>query len=70
MYLKKHDPWFLQVGAAYKRCTWLYTKNESKNVLTDGEKLAAYMIDYKRWCINSKNVYEIKKVVFDYFEEE
>jgi restriction system protein len=39
------------------------------NVLIDGEKLAQYMIDYNLG-VSVQNVYEIKKLDTDYFEEE
>lgn len=48
----------------------LYTpKNETKIVLIDGEKLSQYMIDYNLG-VSVQNIYEIKKIDSDYFEEE
>jgi restriction system protein len=44
-------------------------KNETKIVLIDGEKLSQYMIDYNLG-VSVQNVYEIKKIDSDYFEEE
>ena len=42
---------------------------DTKIVLIDGEKLAQYMIDYNLG-VSVQNTYEIKKIDFDYFEEE
>ena len=42
---------------------------DTKIVLIDGEKLSQYMIDYNLG-ISVQNVYEIKKIDSDYFEEE
>jgi len=48
----------------------LYTpKNETKIVLIDGEKLSQYMIDYNLG-VSVQNIYEIKKIDSDYFDEE
>ena len=44
-------------------------KNETKIVLIDGEKLAQYMIDYNLG-VSVENIYEIKKIDSDYFEED
>jgi restriction system protein len=44
-------------------------KNETKIVLIDGNKLASYMIDYNLG-VSLQNTYEIKKIDFDYFDEE
>jgi len=44
-------------------------KNETKIVLIDGEKLASLMIDYSLG-VSVQNIYEIKKIDSDYFEEE
>ncbi len=44
-------------------------KNETKIVLMDGEKLSQYMIDYNLG-VSVQNIYEIKKIDSDYFEEE
>lgn len=44
-------------------------KNETKIVLIDGEQLAQLMIDYNLGC-TTQQVYEIKKIDNDYFEEE
>ncbi len=40
-----------------------------KIVLIDGEKLSQYMIDYNLG-VSVQNVYEIKKIDSDYFDEE
>lgn len=42
---------------------------DTKVVLIDGEKLAQYMIDYNLG-VSIQNIYEIKKIDSDYFEEE
>jgi len=44
-------------------------KNETKIVLIDGRKLAEFMIDYNLG-VSLQNIYEIKKIDSDYFEEE
>lgn len=44
-------------------------KNETKMVLVDGEQLASLMIDFNLG-VSIQNVYEIKKIDSDYFEEE
>jgi restriction system protein len=43
-------------------------RNETKMVLIDGMKLAQYMIDHNLG-VSIQNVYEIKKIDSDYFEE-
>ena len=42
---------------------------DTKIVLIDGEKLSQYMVDYNLG-VSVQNVYEIKKIDSDYFEEE
>jgi len=44
-------------------------KNETKIVLIDGEQLAQLMIDYNLGC-TPQQVYELKKIDTDYFDEE
>jgi restriction system protein len=44
-------------------------KNETKIVLIDGEQLAQLMIDYNLGC-TTQQVYELKKIDTDYFDEE
>jgi len=44
-------------------------RNETKMVLIDGAKLAQYMIDYNLG-VSVQNIYEIKKIDSDYFEED
>lgn len=44
-------------------------RNETKIVLIDGSTLAQYMIDYNLG-VSVQNMYEIKKLDSDYFEEE
>ncbi len=43
-------------------------KNETKIVLIDGEQLAQLMIDYNLGC-TTQQVYELKKIDSDYFDE-
>lgn len=43
-------------------------RNETKIVLIDGEQLAQLMIDYNLGCA-SQQIYEVKKIDSDYFEE-
>ena len=42
---------------------------DAKIVLIDGDNLAQYMIDYNLG-VSIQNIYEIKKMDSDYFEEE
>ena len=44
-------------------------KNETKIVLIDGEQLAQLMIDYNLGC-TTQQIYELKKIDTDYFDEE
>jgi restriction system protein len=44
-------------------------KNETKIVLIDGVQLAQLMIDYNLGC-TSQQIYELKKIDTDYFDEE
>jgi restriction system protein len=44
-------------------------RNETKIVLIDGEYLAQLMIDYNLGC-TTQQVYELKKIDIDYFEED
>jgi len=44
-------------------------KNETKIVLIDGERLAQHMIDYNIGC-SVQQVYELKRIDSDYFDEE
>ena len=44
-------------------------KNETKIVLIDGELLAQLMIDYNLGC-TTQQIYELKKIDTDYFDEE
>ena len=53
----------------YQRSRIIYTKNETKILLIDGEKLSQYMIDYILG-VSVQNNYGIKKNDTDYFEEE
>jgi restriction system protein len=42
---------------------------DTKIVLIDGEELTQYMIDYNLG-VSTQNIYEIKKIDSDYFEED
>ncbi len=54
----------------YTKEAMLYaTQMDTKIVLIDGEKLSQYMIDYNLG-VSVQNLYEIKKIDSDYFEEE
>ncbi|HCU22424.1 MAG TPA: restriction endonuclease [Candidatus Atribacteria bacterium] len=44
-------------------------KNETKIVLIDGERLAQHMIDYNIGC-SVQQIYELKRIDSDYFDEE
>ena len=55
--------YFTKEAAEYAR------QMDTKIVLIDGEKLSQYMIDYSLG-VSVQNVYEIKKIDSDYFEEE
>lgn len=44
-------------------------KNETKIVLIDGERLAQHMIDYNIGC-TVQQIYELKRIDSDYFDEE
>jgi restriction system protein len=55
--------YFTKEAAEYAR------QMDTKIVLIDGEKLSQYMIDYNLG-VSVQNVYEIKKIDSDYFEEE
>ncbi|HQB28908.1 MAG TPA: restriction endonuclease [Paludibacter sp.] len=56
--------------SSFTKEAWDYTpKNETKIVLIDGERLAQHMIDFNIGC-TTQQIYELKKVDSDYFEEE
>jgi len=56
--------------SSFTKEAWDYTpKNETKIVLIDGERLAQHMIDFNIGC-TTQQIYELKKVDTDYFEEE
>jgi restriction system protein len=55
--------YFTKEAAEYAR------QMDTKIVLIDGEKLSQYMIDYNLG-VSVQNIYEIKKIDSDYFEEE
>jgi len=60
---------FITTSAFTKEAKEYTPKNETKIVLIDGEKLAQYMIDYNLG-VSVQNIYEIKRIDSDYFEEE
>jgi len=60
---------FITTSSFSKDAEQYIPKNDTKIVLIDGEKLAQYMIDYNLG-VSVQNTYEIKKIDFDYFEEE
>lgn len=60
---------FITTSSFSKDAEQYIPKNDTKIVLIDGERLAQYMIDYNLG-VSVQNVYEIKKIDFDYFEEE
>ncbi len=60
---------FITTSSFTKDAEQYIPKNDTKIVLIDGEQLAQYMIDYNLG-VSVQNTYEIKKIDFDYFEEE
>ena len=60
---------FITTSWFTKEATDFALQMETKIVLIDGEKLAQYMIDYNLG-VSIQNVYEIKKIDSDYFEED
>lgn len=60
---------FITTSSFSKDAEQYIPKNDTKIVLIDGERLAQYMIDYNLG-VSIQNTYEIKKIDFDYFEEE
>jgi restriction system protein len=60
---------FITTSSFTKEAKDYIPRNETKIVLIDGEKLAQYMIDYNLG-VSVQNIYEIKKIDSDYFEEE
>lgn len=60
---------FITTSHFTKEATDYALQMDTKIVLIDGEKLSQYMIDYNLG-VSVQNVYEIKKIDSDYFEEE
>jgi restriction system protein len=60
---------FITTSSFTKEASDYIPRNETKIVLIDGTKLAQYMIDYNLG-VSIQNIYEIKKIDSDYFEEE
>jgi restriction system protein len=60
---------FITTSNFSKEATGYATQMDAKIVLIDGEQLAQYMIDYNLG-VSVQNVYEIKKMDSDYFEED
>jgi restriction system protein len=60
---------FITTSNFSKEATAYATQMDAKIVLIDGEQLAQYMIDYNLG-VSVQNVYEIKKMDSDYFEED
>jgi restriction system protein len=60
---------FITTSSFTKDASDYTPKNETKIVLIDGAKLAQYMIDYNLG-VSIQNIYEIKKIDSDYFDEE
>lgn len=60
---------FITTSSFTKEAADYTPKNETKIVLIDGARLAQYMIDYNLG-VSIQNIYEIKKIDSDYFEEE
>lgn len=60
---------FITTSGFSKEAIVYASQMDTKIVLIDGEQLAQYMIDYNLG-VSVQNVYEIKKIDSDYFEEE
>ncbi len=60
---------FITTSNFTKEATDYAQQMDTKIVLIDGEKLSQYMIDYNLG-VSVQNVYEIKKIDTDYFEED
>lgn len=60
---------FITTSNFTKEATQYASQMDTKIVLIDGEKLAQYMIDYNLG-VSVQNIYEIKKIDSDYFEED
>ena len=60
---------FITTSSFTKEALDYTPKNETKIVLIDGERLAQHMIDYNIGC-TVQQIYELKKIDSDYFDEE
>ena len=60
---------FITTSSFTKEALDYIPKNETKIVLIDGERLAQHMIDYNIGC-SVQQIYELKKIDTDYFDEE
>ena len=60
---------FITTSGFTKEASSYALQMDTKIVLIDGETLAQYMIDYNLG-VSIQNIYEIKKIDSDYFEEE
>jgi restriction system protein len=60
---------FITTSNFTKEASQYAMQMDTKIVLIDGEKLSQYMIDYNLG-VSVQNIYEIKKIDSDYFEEE
>lgn len=60
---------FITTSSFSKEAITYASQMDTKIVLIDGEQLAQYMIDYNLG-VSVQNIYEIKKIDFDYFDEE
>ena len=68
--LVRSEKGHIYTTSSFTKEAWDYTpKNETKIVLIDGERLAQHMIDFNIGC-TTQQIYELKKVDTDYFEEE
>lgn len=60
---------FITTSSFTKEAIDYTPKNETKIVLIDGERLAQHMIDYNIGC-TVQQIYELKRIDSDYFDEE
>jgi restriction system protein len=60
---------FITTSSFTKEAVEYTPKNETKIVLIDGERLAQHMIDYNIGC-SIQQIYELKRIDNDYFDEE
>lgn len=60
---------FITTSSFTKEAVEYTPKNETKIVLIDGERLAQHMIDYNIGC-TVQQIYELKRIDSDYFDEE